>query len=303
MLILKRIAIGLLGLIIVLAIIFIILLAPKNKEATEKLDFVVTLNQRSADISQNLEKEGVIKNGFAFYLYLKLINGKVLPGTYELSANQSASDVAGQLSSGKFKVAKITIIEGWRASQMEDYFVKDKKLTQLVGFTKLAATFEGYLFPDTYEVKIDITSVELIKLMRETFDKRTSKFRITPETVILASIVERESLGDEDRSQIAGVYANRVKQGIRLEADPTIQYAKGSWAAITRDDYKSFKSPYNTYLNDSWPPGPICSPGLKSLEAAAAPAKHDYLYFFHAKGQTYFSKTYAEHAAKVRQYF
>ena len=186
---------------------------------------------------------------------------------------------------------------------MEDYFVKDKKLTQLVGFTKLAATFEGYLFPDTYEVKIDITSVELIKLMRETFDKKTSKLRITPETVILASIVERESIGDEDRSQIAGVYANRIKLDMKLEADPTIQYARGNWAAITRDHYKSVISPYNTYLFDGWPPGPICSPGLKSLEAAAAPAKHDYLYFFHAKGQTYFSKTYAEHAAKVRQYF
>lgn len=139
--------------------------------------------------------------------------------------------------------------------------------------------------------------------MRETFDQKTKKLRITPETVILASIVERESLGDEDRSQIAGVYANRIRQGIRLEADPTIQYARGSWVAITKDHYKSVISPYNTYLNDGWPPGPICSPGLKSLEAAAAPAKHDYLYFFHAKGQTYFSKTYAEHAAKVRQNF
>lgn len=303
MLVLKRIALGLLGLVIVLAIIFIVLLAPKNKESTEKVAFVVAANQRSADISQNLEKSGVIKNGFAFYLYLKLINGKILPGTYELSANQSASDIAGQLASGKFKVAKITIIEGWRASQMEDYLVKEKKLTQLVGFTALAEPDEGYLFPDTYEVKIDVTSVELIKLMRETFDKKTKDLRITPETVILASIVEREAQGDEDRSLIAGVYANRVRQGIRLEADPTIQYAKGNWAAVTLAEYKSIISPYNTYLNNSWPPGPICSPGLKSLEAAAKPATHDYIYFFHAKGQTYFSKTYAEHQAKVRQYF
>jgi UPF0755 protein len=303
MLVLKRIALGLLGLIVVLSIIFIVLLAPKNKESTEKLDFVVAANQRSADTSQNLESSGVIKNGFAFYLYLKLINGKILPGTYELSANQSASDIAGQLASGKFKVAKITIIEGWRASQMEDYLVKEKKLTQLVGFTKLAEPDEGYLFPDTYEVKIDVTSVELIKLMRETFNKKTKDLRITPETVILASIVEREAQGDEDRSLIAGVYANRVRQGIRLEADPTIQYAKGNWAAVTLAEYRSIISPYNTYLNDGWPPGPICSPGLKSLEAAAKPATHDYIYFFHAKGQTYFSKTYAEHQAKVRQYF
>src|SRR3990167_11142833 len=226
MLVLKRLALAFFGIVIVLAVIFIILLAPQNNQSSEGVDFVILANSRSADISQNLESKGIIKNGFAFYLYLKLIRGKILPGTYELSANQSASDIAGQLASGKFKVAKITIIEGWRASQMEVYFVKDKKLTQLVGFTKLAESDEGYLFPDTYEVKIDITSAELIKLMRETFDKRTSKLRITPETVILASIVERESLGDEDRSQIAGVYANRVKIGMKLEADPTIQYAK-----------------------------------------------------------------------------
>lgn len=303
MLVLKRIALGLLGLIIVLAVVFIILLAPRDKEATKKVDFVVIANQRSADISQNLEKSEVIKNDFAFYLYLKLISGKILPGTYELSASQSGSDIASQLASGKFKVAKITIIEGWRASQMEDYFVTDKKLSQLAGFAKLAAASEGYLFPDTYEVKIDVTSEEVIKLMRDTFDQKTKKLRITPETVILASIVERESLGDEDRSQIAGVYANRVRQGIRLEADPTVQYANGSWAALKAGETRSIISPYNTYLNDGWPPGPIASPGLKSLEAAAAPAKHDYLYFFHAKGQTFFSKTYAEHAAKVRQNF
>ena len=303
MLVLKRVTLGLLGLVIVLSVIFIVLLAPKNKESTEKVDFTISTNQRSAEISQNLETKGVIKNGFAFYLYLKLISGKILPGTYELLSSQSASDIAGQLASGRFKVAKITIIEGWRASQMEEYLVKEKKLIQLTGLTKLAEPYEGYIFPDTYEVKVDVTSEEIIKLMRETFDQKTAKLRITPETVILASIVERESLGEEDRSQIAGVYANRVRQGIRLEADPTIQYARGSWAAITKDHYKSVISPYNTYLNDGWPPGPIASPGLKSLEAASAPAKHDYLYFFHAKGQTYFSKTYAEHAAKVRQYF
>ncbi len=302
MLVLKRLVVGLLALAILLAVTFIILLAPKNKESTEKTEFVVVVNQRSADISQNLESRGIIKNGFAFYLYLKLIRGKIISGTYELSANQSGSDIAGQLAGGKFKVAKITIIEGWRASQMEDYLVKDKKLAHLAGLAKQAEPYEGYLFPDTYEVKIDVTFEELIELMRQTFNRKTKNLRITPETVILASIVERESLGDEDRSQIAGVYANRVKRGIRLEADPTIQYAKGNWAAVTVADYKSLISPYNTYLNDSWPPGPICSPGLKSLEAAAKPAEHNYLYFFHAKGQTYFSKTLEEHRAKVRQH-
>lgn len=301
--ILKRLALGLLGLVIVLAILFTVMLSPKNKQASSSIDFVVASGTRSADVAQALENQGVIKNGFVFYLYLKLISGKILPGTYELTASDSASDVALRLAGGKFKVTKITIIEGWRATQMEEYLINEKKLTQVKGFAKLATTYEGYLFPDTYEVKVDITTEELIKLMRDNFDRKTKDLHLTPETVILASIVERESLGDEDRTQIAGVYANRVRQGIRLEADPTIQYAKGTWAAVTVAEYKSVISPYNTYLNDGWPPGPICSPGLKSLQAAEKPAKHDYLYFFHAKGKTYFSKTYAEHVSKVRQYF
>lgn len=303
MLIFKRAVLALLALIIILAITFVVLLAPRDREATVKVDFIISQGRKSAEIAQELESRGIIKNAFTFYLYLKLIGGKILPGTYELSAGQSGSDLAEQLSGGRFKVAKITIIEGWRASQMEEYLVERVNLTQLAGFTKVAEPREGYLFPDTYEVRVDISGEQLVELMVENFTKRTKGLRITPETVILASIVERESLGDEDRSQIAGVYANRVKQGLKLEADPTIQYAKGSWATITRDDYRSIVSSYNTYLNEGWPPGPIASPGLKSLEAAAAPAAHNYLYFFHAKGQTYFSKTYAEHSAKVRQYF
>jgi len=303
MLIFKRIALGLLALVVIFSIIFVVLLSPKDSQASDKTDFVVKEGQKSADISQALESQSVIKNGFAFYLYLKLIHGKILPGTYELSASQSGSDIAGLLATGHFKTAKVTFIEGWRASQMEDYLVKEKKLPQFVGFTVKAEGYEGYLFPDTYEIKVDTTSDQLITLMRDTFTARTKDLRITPETVILASIVEREAHTDEERPLIAGVYANRVEQGIKLEADPTIQYAKGNWASVTLAEYKSVISPYNTYINTGWPPGPICSPGLKSFQAAANPAAHDYLYFFTAKGQTYYSKTYAEHQAKVRQYF
>lgn len=299
----RFIALGLFGLVVVLTLIATILLAPKDGSSTTKIDFVVSPGDPTSTISEKLESQAIIKNGFVFYLYLKFTRGKILPGTYELSPVQSGSDIAVQLSSGKFKVQKITIIEGWRASQMEEYLIKEKKLRNLTDFTKLAEPYEGYLFPDTYEVKIDITTPELIELMRNTFKEKTKNLRITPETVILASIVERESASNSDRQPIAGVYANRIKIGMKLQADPTVQYAKGTWAAVTVAEYSSVVSPYNTYLNEGWPPGPIASPGLKSLEAAASPEVHDYYFFFHAKGETIFSKTYAEHSAKVRQYF
>jgi len=298
----KIAALTLLALMIVLFIISIIQLSPVSADSPS-VDFVVTEGERSAQIAEKLESNKLIKNGFVFYVYLKLTRGKVLPGTYELSATDSATDIAYQISTGKFKVTKVTIIEGWRASQMETYFIDEKKLVSLTGFGDLAEQYEGYLFPDTYEVKVDIIPTEMIELMRTTFDQKTSQLKITPETVILASIVERESQSDSDRAPVAGVYANRIKQGMLLQADPTVQYAKGSWATITLSDYSSVISDYNTYLHEGWPPGPISSPGLKSLEAAVNPEVHDYLFFFHAKGQTFFSKTYAEHSAKVREHF
>jgi len=298
----------LIALILFLAILlvgglFINNLGPVDPNATEKREFVVTAGQSTAEIAKQLQDQGLIKNSFSFFVYMKLVSAKLLPGTYEVSASQSASQIGWAIGSGKYKTERLTIIEGWRVSQIAEYLIEEKKMKNVADFLEKAQPYEGYLFPDTYEVRADITSAALIKLMRDNFEQKTAKLALTPETVILASIVERESRGNSDRAPVAGVYSNRIKRGMRLEADPTVQYAKGSWGIITVDDYRSVESPYNTYLNDGWPPGPICNPGLASLQAAANPASHDYLFFFHAKGETHFSKTLAEHRAKVGQYF
>jgi len=295
-LILFLIVLGLVG-------VFVNNLGAAKPDATDKSEFVVTAGTSTTEVAQQLERDGLIKNSFSFYVYLKLINGKILPGTYEITPAQSASAIGWMLGSGKYKTARLTIIEGWRVSQIADYIIEEKRLTNVGDFLEKASPLEGYLFPDTYDVRIDISSQALIDLMHDNFTTKTAGLKITPETVTLASIVEREAQSQSDRAPIAGVYSNRIKAGMKLDADPTVQYAKGSWKAITRDDYRNTISPYNTYLNDGLPPGPICSPGLASLEAAAQPADHDYLFFFHAKGQTHFSKTLAEHSAKVAQYF
>lgn len=283
--------------------VFISNLGAVGAQESTKTEFVVVEGMSTSDVANKLEQAGLIKNSFSFFVYIKLIGGKILPGTYEVTKSQSASSIGWMLGSGKYKTARVTIIEGWRVTQMAEYLAEDKKLTNVADFSEKATPFEGYLFPDTYEVRIDISSDELIKLMRDNFKDKTASLRITPETIILASIVEREAQSQSDRAPIAGVYSNRIKIDMKLDADPTIQYAKGSWKSITRNDYQSVISPYNTYLNKGLPPGPICSPGLASIEAAVNPANHDYLFFFHAKGQTHFSKTLAEHSAKVAQYF
>lgn len=300
---LKWIGLALLALVIVLAVSFVILLGPKDKLASVTQLVTIAPGVTRAKVAEQLAQDSIIKSSFAFFLYSRLIGGKILPGTYELSASFSGSDIAERLRDGKIKIAKITIIEGWRLSDIEKYLVEEKKLTQFIGLAGFAETDEGYLFPDTYEIAFDATIPQLVKLMKDNFSTRTKDLTVTPAAVILASIIEREAKTDEERLTIAGIYANRLKIGMRLEADPTVQYAKGSWKAVTTTDYRAVISPYNTYLNDGLPPGPICNPGLKSLEAALNPAKHNYYYFFQARGQLFLSKTFTEHAAKVRQYF
>ena len=149
----------------------------------------------------------------------------------------------------------------------------------------------------------EATINEVIELMRDNFDRRVKDLAIDEDLVILASIVEREARSDSDRTAIAKVYLNRLEIGMNLEADATVQYAKGNWRVISIDDYQSVISKYNTYLNPGLPPGPISNPGLASLKAVLTPDEHEYFYYFHAKGQTFFSQTFSEHQAKVRQYF
>ena len=282
--------------------IFIYQLSPVSASSADQVDFKVVSGQSSKEIADTLKSQNLIKNSYLFYIYLKATKSNTLPGLYKLSPSMSASDIADLIASGKFETVTITIPEGWRASQIANY-VAEKGLSDVKDFKTEGEKNEGYLFPDTYNVKKDITTDELIKLMKDNFDTKTKDLKITPETVILASIVEREAQNDEERSQIAGVYTNRMNKGMLLQADPTIQYAKGDWTAPTLEEYHSVISPYNTYLNPGLPPGPICNPGLASIKAALNPDKSDYLFFFHAKGQIFLSKTAAEHEAKVAQEF
>jgi len=296
-------ALVLLGIVVVLSIIMIVLLSAKNSDNPVEKEVVVVSGMSKTDVAKLLSEEGLIKSQFAFFLYTKMIQANILPGTYDVSTADSASVIADDLASARFKTVKITIIEGWRATDIERYLVEDKELEQFVGFSLSADIHEGYLFPDTYEVKIEATIDEVIQIMRENFDIRVKDLEVDEDAVILASIIEREARSDSDRGAIAEVYLNRIEIGMNLEADATVQYAKGNWNVVSIEDYKSVISKYNTYLNLGLPPGPISNPGLASIKAVLAPDDHEYFFYFHAKGQTFFSKTFSEHQAKVRQYF
>jgi UPF0755 protein len=183
--------------------------------------------------------------------------------------------------------------------------------TAILGFP--VRSFEGFLRPETYSLRHGTTARELVRIMAEGFksawkpewDGRLASLGWTPSQLItFASIVEGEARADDERETIAGVYHNRLRIGMALQADPTVQYAiflaTGRRKTRLFDRDYQIKSPYNTYLHPGLPPGPVNSPGRRSIEASLNPAKVPYLYFVAGPdGRHVFAKTYAEHLRNI----
>lgn len=267
-------------------------------------EIVIAQGSGFSDVARELHEKGVISSPTFFSAYL-LLTGQyrsLQSGVYQFSSSQSPREIARDIVSGRTSASRVTMIEGWSTQDIAEALEENEIVTK-GDFVAAAKGKEGYLFPDTYHFAHDVTATEVVTRLEETFSKRTKELAPTREQVIIASIVEREAKLDEDRAKIAGVYFNRLRLGMRLEADPTVQYAKGSWEPITVSDYRSVVSPYNTYLNAGLPPGPIANPGLKSLEAAVHPAETEAVYFFHLKdGTTIYSKTLEEHNQNKKKY-
>jgi UPF0755 protein len=303
--------------------------------------FVVEAGQPASTIANNLYTTGLIRDETLFLRYVRYygLDQQLEAGTYELSATQTIPEVAIVLTDAVPQEIEIRLTEGWRREQMAAEidqlqqlpFSGAEFLTLTQPGTVLAANFtfggelpagaslEGFLFPDTYRLPKDATASDLVMRMLGTFDDRfTSQMRTDAamqglsvyDVVTLASIVEREAVVAEERPTIASVYLNRVTIGMRLEADPTVQYGMGyqvetgQWwnLNLTQDDYTNAVSPYNTYLNEGLPPGPIASPSLSSMLAVIYPNQTDY-YFFRAacdgSGRHIFATTFEEHVANA----
>lgn len=283
-----------------------------------------------AAVTDSLAAHRVISNRRWFKLLARVrgIDRSVHAGVYEFPAGTSPWTVLGMLARGKKAALRFTVPEGLTIQEVatlaverlgisEDSFraaARDSRAaTELLGMP--VPSFEGFLRPETYLLPADITARQLVRVMAEGFnaewqpswDKRLDTLRLSRlELVTLASIVEGEARADDERETIAGVYRNRLRIGMALQADPTVQYAislkRGKRKTrLFEKDYQ-FKSPYNTYLNPGLPPGPVNSPSRRSLEAALYPADVRYLYFVAGPdGRHIFSRTYSEHLRAIRQ--
>lgn len=314
------------GTIVALSALSVTACAPSEKPARVTLPPGASF----AAVTESLSTHGVIRNPRWFKLMARVrgVDRSVHAGVYEFPAGTSSWKVLGMLASGMSAAARFTVPEGLtilevaalaneRLGTPEGSFVAAARdgaaATTILGAQ--VPSFEGFLRPETYLVPVTISPRELVRVMAESFksewrpawDTRLDTLKMSRlGLVTLASIVEGEARADEERETIAGVYHNRLKIGMALQADPTVQYAISLKTGKRKPrlfvkDY-GIKSPYNTYLNPGLPPGPVNSPSRRSIEAALYPASVRYLYFVAGPdGRHIFSRTYGEHLRAIRK--
>ena len=304
---------------------------PFGESRTVRVDIDSGTSARA--ILEDLELRGVLANALHARLFLvhRLGDPPLQAGEYSFDLPATATDVLAKLVDGEVVTYPITILEGLTLEEtaralsdqeLGDYdrFVELMRSSDLIDdIDPSAETLEGYLFPDTYRFAKGTSETEIVEALVANFRRRVAtsvlgqlgEDRTLREVVILASIVEREATLDSERPTIAGVYAHRLRIGMGLYADPTIIFAlkqMGTWDGNLRRADLQLDSPYNTYVYPGLPPGPICSPGLRSLEAAVSPPDVPYLYFVSRNDGTHvFARTLAEHNRNVdkwqRQYW
>ena len=278
-----------------------------------------------ANAADSLSKANLVGWKKVFRLYARATGGdrNIKPGTYLIKHGTPWKDIISALNGGHGLVNTITIPEGYSIAQITPLLARTLKVpadsvTAAVRDTSMLAkldipvpTLEGYLFPDTYAFPAGTTARQAVREMVYDFERRwkpewdssAADLKINRnDLVTMASIVEREARLPEERPVIAAVYYNRLQKGMLLQADPTVQYALGHH--VGRVLYKDLttESPYNTYTHKGLPPGPIASPGVASLAAAANPASVPYLYFVAGRdGHHEFRTTLQEHTSAIRQ--
>ena len=264
------------------------------------------------DIADILSREGVIDQPWLFIGGVLVLKARedLKAGEYEFRAHSSLRDVVATMVEGKVVAHQVSIPEGLTSEQIAARLLQDDVLA---GDIKDIPR-EGSLLPDTYNFSRGVTREQMVqrmqqaeqRLLREIWDHRAPDLPLkTPEQLlVLASLVEKETGKPEERTRVAAVFVNRLKQKIKLQSDPTIIYGLvGGKGTLGRPILKSEierPTPYNTYIIDGLPPGPIANPGRASLEAAANPARTRELYFVaDGTGGHAFAETYEQHQKNV----
>ncbi|MFS8131392.1 MAG: endolytic transglycosylase MltG [Candidatus Dojkabacteria bacterium] len=277
------------------------------------------------------------------YLKINNIDPKIKVGTYSIPKDKSALEIITILEDGVLKPGiRVTLKEGLRHEQIATLVASalgtDAKFTEtefnsisdtpdlfvfktdvaefLTQYKPTGVSLEGFLYPDTYEFSTDQSTQQIVEVMIENFinkvnanltlnnlNLKQSNVTTLYQGLTLASIIEKEASKTDDRAEIAGIFHNRIENGMLLQSDATVNYITGKNDPGVNADDVQIDSPYNTYKYVGLPPTPIDNPRIESIVAALYPNKTIYFYFFHTDdGQTYFSETFEEHQQKACQY-
>lgn len=321
-------------LLIILAVISLLIWWNVNSREVNDKDntaqpFLITRGQSASVIAKNLEKQGLIRSNSVFRLYLEVTGNaeKIQAGEYTLSPNLNLRAIASLLLSGPQELW-VTYPEGIRREEIALRTINtlglkgDQALDFWDEFIASSEDHEGYLFPDTYLFPRDISASKVVNKLKDTFEVKTAEIKpgslTLAQIVNLASIIERETITDEEKPIVAGILVRRLEIGMALQADATLQYITGTkrcggqmlqlvedcewWVPPTVQD-KEIVSSYSTYGRRGLPQGPIGNPGLKSIEAAETPAETPYLYYLHDNdGKIHYGETLEEHNENIGKY-
>lgn len=326
------IALVLSALLVATATAWYMLSCPLPTDASPVTVFVEP-GSSTAHVADILHQQGIIRNPLAFRALARLMraDGRLQSGEYRFGPGIFAWDAIAALTTGQVVYYPVTLREGLTVTQIaalieEKGFGSAEEILELCkdpsllpvpepagGLGRVRYALEGYLFPDTYYFRKGMTAREIVQMMTSRFSavfteeliRKAQEAGMTPhEVATLASIVESEAYAAEERPIIAAVYLNRLKIGMKLDADPTVVYGLGKepgYALLWRD--LDSDSPYNTYRQPGLPPGPIGSFGEASLKAVLDPADVGYLYFVAKDDGTHaFARTLAEHNRNVSTY-
>lgn len=318
----------------VLLLIFIIYSIFFNANNLLDKDKFVEIKKGSGlnEIIETLGDQKIIENEYTFKLAARLTgkDSKILPRRYVFTKGLTNTEILDMLTDKdlvqtvKFRVPEGVTIRKLSASVEKNLFLsadkfkkatENRKIIDELGLGSNVKNLEGFLFPDTYVISINLDEEGLVKVFTDEFEKRvvddmqiSSALKNRNESLLkavtMASIIEGETYLKEEMPIISGVYHNRLRKRMRLEADPTVQYAlpDGPKSRLLYEDLK-IDSPYNTYRNYGLPPGPINNPGIDAIKAALNPAVHNYVFFVATgEGGHKFTETYEQHKEAAREY-
>jgi UPF0755 protein len=295
--------------------------------------FIIEEGQGVEAIAEELKAEGFLENPFYFKVYvaLKNLRAKFKVGEYQLDTSMSIKELVKELTKDEpiRQEVKVTVLEGWNNQEIAEYleslelFTQDEFLDYIQDNQEFDyeflqarpknASLEGYLYPDTYLVYEDAEPMDLVAKMLKNFDnKLTDQMRQDIEDqgkdlfdiLTLASIVEKEMFGFENRQIVADIFWQRIEDNYPLQSDATVNYItkKGTTRPSIKDT--EIDNPYNTYRYKGLPPGPICNPSIEAIKAVIYPQDTDYYFFLTTPdNEIIFSKTHEEHILNRQKYF